>query len=107
VEDDPLGISITKWEFIIHAITLWGKDIFPLQDGGAATCGLCRAYSSFCRDCPTECSSDSSPYKRYCRATSWEEALEAAKDEVGHLKSLGGKMINLQEIKLGVEENYD
>jgi len=106
-EDDPLGLSIQKWEWIVEALER-GEEI--AGDGGVKTCGLClvhnRRFGRDCAGCPVrekagESGCRGTPHENWDRWVKAEprpgyftdrhrakKLLEYARKEVEFLRSL-------------------
>jgi len=84
--EDPLEVSIQKWEDIVNGT---GHDLH------ASNCALCHTHPS-CIGCPIkeltgqeEC--EGTPYYKYHTAYGFTDKQEAAKEELEFLKSLRPK----------------
>ena len=95
-EDDPLGLSIEKWEAIVRLLEA-GERV--ANDGATKTCALCRVYSLLvnCNGCPVRKRTGFSycwetPYEEWCKQAQGDldpgAMLAAARAELDFLKSL-------------------
>ena len=89
-EEDPLELSIQKWQVIVNAYDAGEPDY--IRDGGIYTCALCATYRhSGCDGCPVMEATGfdycgGSPYARYVDAE--YDCIAAAKLELEFLKGL-------------------
>jgi hypothetical protein len=86
-EEDPLSLSIEKWEFIVK--TLREHPRTKIDDGGTQTCALCVHYPDGCEDCPVmnvtgEWSCRGTPYSAWLN----KRSLTAAQAELKFLQGL-------------------
>lgn len=92
--EDPLAVSIRKWEDVIENLKHGDEE----EEDGTDNCALCETYKKdYCSDmCPVKTKTgknvcDGTPYEDWSRASSTEKLLEIAKKEVAFLKSLQNK----------------